>query len=194
MAAVHRAQGELTGMACLMDPESYRRTQLEALIAEGVATSAIEGEHVDPNALRNSLSPRLGLPTAGLPAPPRTVEGLVDVLLDATQKLDKPLTQRRLAYWQAALFPTGISGMVRIGVGALCGDSPMRIVSGLINRQKVHYEAPPRHGLEQELKRFLAWFNKTPPDVDGLARAGLAHAWFKLISVPPLPSGISPSS
>ena len=181
IAAARRAQGELSGMARLLDPDSGLHAQLEVLISEGVATSAIEGERFDPNALRSSLARRLGLPTAGLPAPPRSIEGLVDVLLDATQKLDKPLTQKILAGWQAALFPTGRSGVTKIRVGALRGTSPMRIVSGPIGRQRVHYEAPPRLRLEQELKRFLGWFNKPPADVDGLLRAGLAHAWFELI-------------
>jgi hypothetical protein len=93
---------------------SELHAQLEVLTSEGAATSAIEGERFDPNALRSSLARRLGLPTAGLPAPPRSIEGLADVLLDATQKLDKPLTLRMLAGWQAAFFPTGRSGLSKI--------------------------------------------------------------------------------
>jgi Fic family protein len=181
LAAARRAQGELSGMARLLDPNSDLYAQLEVLTSEGVATSAIEGERFDPNALRSSLARRLGLPTAGLPAPARSIEGLVDVLLDATQKLDKPLTKKVLAGWQAALFPTGRSGLSKIRVGALRGTSPMRIVSGPIGRQRVYYEGPPRRRLEQELKRFLGWFNRPPADMDGLLRAGLAHAWFELI-------------
>jgi Fic family protein len=181
LAAARRAQGELLGMGRLLDPDSDLLAQLEVLTAEGVATSAIEGEQFDPKAVRSSLARRLGLPTAGLPAPPRSVEGLVDVLIDATQKLDKPLTVRMLSNWQAALFPTGRSGVNRIRVGQLRGPAPMRIVSGPIARQRVHYEAPPRKGLERELKSFLDWFNERPADVDGLLRAGVAHAWFELI-------------
>lgn len=181
LAAARRAQGELTGMARLLDPASDLHAQLEVLTAEGVATSAIEGERFDPNALRSSLARRLGLPTVGLPSPLRAVEGLADVLLDATQKLDKPLTEKMLAGWQAALFPTGRSGLTKIRVGSLRGTSPMRIVSGPIGRHTVHYEAPPRRGLERELQRFLDWFNQPPADMDGLIRAGLAHAWFELI-------------
>jgi Fic family protein len=181
LVAARRAQGELTGIARLLDPDSDLNAQLDVLTAEAVATSAIEGERFDPNALRSSLARRLGLPTAGLPNPPRSVEGLVDVLLDATQALDKPLTRRMLAGWQAALFPTGRSGLSKIRVGALRGTAAMRIVSGPIGRQRIHYEAPPRRGLEQELVRFLDWFNKPQPEVDGLLRAGLAHAWFEII-------------
>ena len=181
LAAARRAQGELSGMARLQDSNTDLYAQLEVLTSEGVATSAIEGERFDPNALRSSLARRLGLPTAGLPTPPGSIEGLVDVLLDATQQLDKPLTQRTLAGWQAALFPTGRSGLSKIRVGALRGASPMRIVSGPIDRQRVHYEAPPRLGLERELKRFLGWFNKPPAHLDRLLRAGVAQAWFELI-------------
>jgi Fic family protein len=181
LAQARRAQGELIGMARLLNPESDLQAQLEVLTCEGVATSAIEGERFDPNAVRSSLARRLGLPTAGLPAPPRSIEGLVDMLLDATQNLGKPLTLRALAGWQAALFPTGRSGLVKIRVGALRGPAPMRIVSGPIGWQKIHYEAPPRRALERQLKTFVDWFNRPPADLDGLMRAGIAHAWFELI-------------
>ena len=103
LANARRAQGELIGMARLLDPDSDLRAQLEVLTSDGVATSAIEGERLDPNAVRSSLARRLGLPTAGLPAPPRSVEGLVDVLIDATQKLDKPLTVNMLGNWDGLL-------------------------------------------------------------------------------------------
>jgi Fic family protein len=181
LANARRAQGELIGMARLLDPDSDLRAQLEVLTSDGVATSAIEGERLDPNAVRSSLARRLGLPTAGLPAPPRSVEGLVDVLIDATKKLHKPLTVKMLGDWQASLFPTGRSGLTKIRVGQLRGTAPMQIVSGPIGKQRVHYEAPPRNRLERELKRFVKWFNAAPADLDGLLRAGVAHAWFELI-------------
>jgi Fic family protein len=181
LANARRAQGELIGMARLLDPDSDLHAQLEVLTSDGVATSAIEGEHLDPNAVRSSLARRLGLPTAGLPAPPRSVEGLVDVLIDATKKLDKPLTVKMLGDWQASLFPTGRSGLTKIRVGQLRGTAPMQIVSGPIGKQRVHYEAPPRSRLEPELKQFVKWFNAPPAGVDGLLRAGVAHAWFELI-------------
>jgi Fic family protein len=181
LANARRAQGELIGMARLLDPDSDLRAQLEVLTSDGVATSAIEGERLDPNAVRSSLARRLGLPTAGLPAPPRSVEGLVDVLIDATQKLDKPLTVKMLGNWQASLFPTGRSGLTKIRVGQLRGTARMQIVSGPIGKQLVHYEAPPRTRLERELKRFVQWFNAPRADLDGLLRAGVAHAWFELI-------------
>src|SRR5579862_6732809 len=135
LAAARRAQGVLSGMARVLDPNSDLQAQLEVLTSEGIATSAIEGERFDPNAVRSSLARRLGLPNAGLPAPPRSVEGLVDVLLDATQALNKPLTATLLAGWQAALFPTGRSGLTTIRVGKLRGSAAMRIVSGPTGRQ-----------------------------------------------------------
>jgi Fic family protein len=181
LANARRSQGELIGMARLLDPDSDLRAQLEVLTSDGVATSAIEGERLDPNAVRSSLARRLGLPSVGLPAPPRSVEGLVDVLIDATKRLDKPLTVKMLGDWQASLFPTGRSGLTKIRVGQLRGTAPMQIVSGPIGKPRVYYEAPPRSRLERELKRFVQWFNAPPADLDGLLRAGVAHAWFELI-------------
>lgn len=181
LAAARRAQGETLGVARLLDADSNLKAQLEVLTTEGLATSAIEGESLDPHALRSSLARRLGLPTAGLPAPARTVDGLVQVLLDATHDYDAPLELERLCGWQAALFPTGRSGLVPIRVGELRGTAPMQIVSGPIGNIRVHYEAPPRERLEAELGKFLAWFNAPPPGLDGLLRAGLAHGWFELI-------------
>jgi Fic family protein len=181
LAAARRAQGELIGKAGLLDPDSDLLAQLEVLTREGVATSAIEGEQLNPDAVRSSLARRLGLPTAGLPVAPPPVEGLTDVLIDATHNLKKPLTVRMLSDWQAALFPTGRSGLTKIRVGQLRGSAPMQIVFGPIEKRRVHYEAPPRSRLEQELRLLLNWFNAPPANLDGLLRAGLAHAWFELI-------------
>jgi Fic family protein len=181
LAAARRAQGEVAGMARLLDDDAELEAQVEVLTREGVATSAIEGESVDPGAVRSSLARRLGLPTAGLPHAPRHVEGLVDVMLEATREPAAPLTLERLCAWQAALFPTGRSGLHQIRVGELRGDAPMQIVSGAIGHERVHYEAPPRGRLDAEMKRFLAWFNQPPAELDGLLRAGVAHAWFELV-------------
>ena len=130
LAAARRAQGEVAGMAKLLDANADLQAQLEVLTNEGTATSAIEGEKFDPNSLRSSLARRLGLPTAGLPPASRSVEGLVDVLLDATRDFNEPLRLKTLNSWQAALFPTGRSGLHEIRVGELRGDEPMPIVSG----------------------------------------------------------------
>jgi Fic family protein len=181
LIGARRKQAELVGMSRLLDPRSDLLAQLEVLTSEGVATSAIEGERYDVETVRSSLARRLGLPTKGMPSAPRGVEGLADVLVDATQNLAKPLTIGKLCDWQAALFPTGRSGLQKIGVGRLRGAAPMQIVSGPLEKRRVHYEAPPRKGLDGELKRFLRWFNAPPADLDGLLRAGVAHAWFELI-------------
>jgi Fic family protein len=181
LVGARRAQGEVAGMARLLDPRADLDAQLEVLTREGVATSAIEGEKLEPNSLRSSLARRLGLPTGGLPPASRSAEGLGDVLLDAATNYREALTLDKLCAWQAALFPTGRSGLHEIRTGALRGDEPMQIVSGPIGRERVHYQAPPRSGLEKEMKAFIAWFNDPPEGLDGVIRAGLAHAWFELI-------------
>ena len=175
-------QGELVSLYALLDsPQDLTATQVEVLTIEGLTTSAIEGEALDPNAVRSSIARRLGLPVAGLPPAPRAVDGLVEVLLDATQHYEQELTLERLCAWQAALFPAGRSGLREIRVGDLRGDDPMRIVSGPIGNEKVHYEAPPRDRLEDEMRAFLEWFNHPPPDLDGLIRAGIAHVWLEIL-------------
>ena len=172
------AQGKALGATRLLDPTLTLQAVAAILVEDGVTTSAIEGERLDPLAVRSSVARRLGLPTAGLPAAPRAVSGLVEVLLDATRHFDQPLTQERLCGWQAALFPTGYSGLRKIRAGRLRGRSPMRVVSGRGGHERVHFEAPPRAGLEAELARFLRWFGEPPAGLDGLVRAGIAHLWF----------------
>jgi Fic family protein len=181
LAAARLAQIEVAGTGKLLNAEMDLSAQLEVLTFEGVATSAIEGTRFDAKALRSSLARRLGLPTSGLPTPARSVEGLADVLLDATDHFDEALSLEKLCAWQAALFPTGRSGIHEVHVGDLRREAPMRIVSGPIERQRIHYIAPPRDRLDQEMRDFLAWYNDPPPGLDGLLRAGLAHVWFEFI-------------
>lgn len=178
LAAAHRNQGRLLGAVQLLDPGLSTEALAQVLVEEALKTSEIEGEKLDPASLRSSVARRLGLPTAGLPAVARKVEGLVQVLLDATQGHDHPLTLDRLCGWQAALFPDGYSGIHRIGTGALRGEAPMRVVSGPVGRERVHFEAPPNTVLERELAAFLAWFNAHADSMDGIVRAGVAHLWF----------------
>ncbi len=181
LAIARHAQGEVAGMARLLGTDADLHAQLAVLAQEGVATSAIEGEKLHTDSLRSSIARRLGLPSAGLPPAPRPVEGLVDVLLDATRHFDQPLTLAQLCAWQAALFPTGRSGLHEIRVGELRGDVPMQVVSGPIGRERIHYEAPPRDQLDSAMAGFLVWFNSAPQGLDGLLRAGLAHGWFELL-------------
>lgn len=181
LGRARRAQGELLSIARLLDPQLEIQARVELLVTEGLTTSAIEGEKLDPAGVRSSIASRLGLPAAGLPPPSREVEGLVGVMLDSTDHHDVPLTLERLNGWQAALFPPRPSVLHQITVGALRGESPMRIVSGPIGRERVHYEAPPHRRLEKEMRQFLDWFNRPPAALDGLLRAGLAHLWFEII-------------
>ena len=184
IAAARRAQGEAFGRTQLLTPALDARAQTEILVLEGFNTSAIEGEQLDVEALRSSIARRLGvqLESGKIPAPAtRAVEGLVDVLQDATQNYEKPLTLDRLNAWQAALFPTGRSGLYEIRVGQLRGEEPMRIVSGPHQRERVHYEAPPRAGLEKQAQALLDWFNGESQRYDGVLRAGLAHLWFEVL-------------
>jgi Fic family protein len=181
ISRARRAQGEIAGVAKLLDSKLDLAAQLEVLTLEGLTTSAIEGEKLNPDSVRSSIARRLGLPTGGLPRPSREVDGLVDILLDATQGYDLPMTLKRLSAWQAALFPTGRSGLHEIRVGALRGRAPMQIVSGPVGRERVHYEAPPRSRLEADMRTFLNWFNHAPVGLDGLIRAGIAHVWFEVL-------------
>lgn len=181
LASLSRArlkQGKLLGLRGLLDAGLSREARAQILVEECANTSAIEGERFDLDAIRSSVARHLGLPTTGLPTPPRTVDGLVEALLDATAGFDRPLTLERLCGWQAALFPTGYSGLYRLRAGELRGDEPMRVISSAVGRERVHFEAPPRAGSNENLGRFLAWFASPPPDLDGLLRAGLAHLWF----------------
>ncbi len=152
------------------------------LTEEAIKTSAIEGEKLNPESVRSSVARHLGLPAVGLPVASRAIDGLVEVLLEATQKYNQPLTAARLKRWQAALFPTGRSGLLKIRAGRWRGaDRPMRVVSGAVGHEKIHYEAPPGDRIEAEMKRFLSWWKKTLGNNDGLLRSGLAHFYFVTI-------------
>lgn len=176
-------QGQLFQQVKSLGFDLELKTQLESLTNEAVKTAEIEGELLNPDSVRSSVATRLGLPTGGLPVAPRSVDGLVDVLMDATSCDNKPLTAERLKSWQAALFPTGFSGLLKI----ITGDwrtEPMQIVSGPIGREKVHYEAPPAEQVNNEMNAFLTWWEKSHPEqgnVDPILRAGIAHYWFVAI-------------
>lgn len=178
LARARLAQGKALGATGMLDAGLTLEAAAAVLVEDGITTSAIEGERLDLDAVRSSVARHLGLPTAGLPAPPRTVDGLIEVLLDATGRYDKPLTAQRLFGWHAALFPIGRSGLHPIRTGALRGDEPMQVVSGGTGRERIHFIAPPRDGLEAELDNFRAWFDAAPAELDGLIRAGVAHLWF----------------
>jgi Fic family protein len=182
LAAVRHKQGRHLGKMEALGFELRAEASLTALTNEIVHSSAIEGEHLDPAEVRSSIARKLGLDVAGLPRPGREVEGIVEMMLDATRNFAAPLTAERLSGWHAALFPTGRSGMSRITVGAwrTAESGPMRVVSGPMGREKVHYEAPTAERLEGEMESFLRWFN-APSEIDPVLKAAIAHFWFVTI-------------
>lgn len=176
LADVSRAQGQLMGRLADVGMALRDRASLSALTDDVVKTSEIEGEHLNVESVRSSIARRLGVDIGALAPVDRHVEGVVDMVLDATANCQAPLTQERLFGWHAALFPTGYSGLNPITVGGWRMDAsgPMQVVSGPLGRQRVHFEAPPATRLDAEMTRFLAWANNAsnePP----LLKAALAH-------------------
>jgi len=157
-------------------------TRVEAIVLEEetLQTARIEGEKYNPESVRSSIHRRLGLDYAGLPKVEQHIDGLIDVLLDATAHSKSALTVARLQKWQAALFPTGYSGLNKIAAGKFRTDStgPMQVVSGAIGREKVHFQAPSATVIIQEIKQFLSWWQQSRKVTDGLIRAGVAHFYF----------------
>lgn len=182
LATVRHRQGRLIGRMEGVGFTLRAQAALQTLTEEVAESSEIEGEALDKQQVRSSIARRLGMDIGALTPAERNVEGVVEVMLDATQKFDMPLTAERLFGWHAALFPTGRSGMTRIRVGAWRGDSAgaMQVVSGPIGREKVHYEAPVAKRLRREMQAFLAWFNG-PETTDPVLKAGIAHLWFASI-------------
>lgn len=155
---------------------------LTTLTEDVLKSSEIEGEQLDEGQVRSSIARRLGMDIGGLSPVDRNVEGVVEMMLDATGHYGQPLTAERLFGWHASLFPTSRSGMRRIKVGAWREDlsGPMQVVSGPIGRERVHFEAPAAETLNREMQVFLDWFNDST-DSDWVAKAGLAHLWFVTI-------------
>lgn len=182
LAVVAHEQGRLIGKMEGLGFDLKREAHLRTLTEDVIKSSDIEGEKLPPEQVRSSIARRLGMNVAGLVPADRNVEGVVEMMLDATTHCSKPLTQRRLFAWHAALFPTGHSGMRRIRVAAWRDDrtGPMQVVSGPVGHEKIHYEAPPARRLPDEIRRFLAWFERSG-DTHPLLVAGLAHFWFVTI-------------
>lgn len=181
------AQGIFLGRVKRLGFELGGEARVDILTEEAIKTSAIEGERLDPQAVRSSVARHLGLPSAGLGPATRSVDGLIEVLLNATQSYQKSLTAERLKGWHAALFPTGYSGLYKIRVGEWRGKEPMRVVSGPVGREKIHYEAPPGERVGREMRQFLSWWSSDSKETDGLIRAGLAHFYF--VSIHPFEDG-----
>jgi Fic family protein len=155
---------------------------LQTLTTDVLKSSEIEGEKLDAEQVRSSIARRLGMDVGGLKPADRNVEGVVEMMLDATRHFDQPLTDERLFAWHASLFPTGRSGMTKIIVGAWRDESagPMQVVSGPIGRERVHFEAPKADRLNGEMRAFLNWFG-SDSGIDAVLKAGLAHLWFVTI-------------
>ena len=182
LAAVRYKQGKHLGRMEALGFDLRSEASLSALTDEVVRSSAIEGEHLNPEEVRSSIARKLGLDVAGLPEPGRIVEGVVAMMLDATRDFDQPLTAERIFGWHAALFPTGRSGMSRITVGAWrTGEAgPMQVVSGPMGKERVHFQAPDAERVSDEMNQFLEWF-ESPPALDPVLKAGVAHFWFVTI-------------
>jgi Fic family protein len=177
-----QAQGRLMGMASSVGSSLSAQSELDALLQNIVTSSAIEGEQLNVGSVRSSLARRLGLELVDGDNVSQRSEGLAQLMLDATQHFAEPLTLERLLDWHEWLFPEQETDLAArpIRVGALRGDDPMQVVSGRLDRPTVHFEAPPRQGLERQLDTFLTWFtaSRNQAGLDPLLRAGIAHFWF----------------
>ncbi|OYZ19632.1 MAG: cell filamentation protein Fic [Bdellovibrio sp. 28-41-41] len=182
LSTTRHAQGRLLGHMEGLGFQLRAEAVLQSLTEEVIKSSEIEGEHLDRGQVRSSVARRLGMNIAGLVTADRNVEGVVEMMLDATQNFKEPLTRQRLFAWHNSLFPTGHSGMSKIRAGAWRNDKngPMQVVSGPIGREHVHYQAPAAAKLSEDMKLFLKWF-RDENSIDGVLKAGLAHLWFVTI-------------
>ena len=182
LADVRYAQGRLLGRMETLGFKLKSEATLNTLTNDVVKSSAIEGEKLNPEEVRSSIARRLGIDIAGIIPARRNVEGVVEMMLDATRRCFEPLTKERLYSWHAALFPTGRSGMHKITVGAwrTIKSGPMQVVSGPVGKEKVHFEAPSADRLEAEMRAFLKWFENAK-GIDPVIKAGIAHFWFVTI-------------
>lgn len=179
LAEIRYQQGLLVGRMEGLGFELRREASLGTLTNDVVMSSAIEGHDLDPGQVRSSIARRLGMDIAGLIPASRDVDGIVEIMLDATQNFSTPLTKERLFDWHAALFPTGRSGIHRITVAdwRLLENDPMQVVSGPIGHEKVHFIAPNADKLEQEMVLFFEWCGSRD-EIDPVLKAGIAHLWF----------------
>jgi Fic family protein len=182
LATARHKQGRLCGQMEALGFRVKEEAVLRTLTDDVLKSSEIEGEKLDADQVRSSVARRLGMDIGGLKPADRNVEGVVEMMLDATQRYDQPLTEERLFGWLASLFPTGRSGMHQINVGVWRDDStaPMRVMSGPVGRERVHFEAPAAARLEEEMNRFLEWFNSDGTK-EPVLKAAQAHLWFVTI-------------
>ena len=188
LAAVRHRQGRLIGHMEALGFSLRQEAVLQTLTADVLKSSEIEGEKLDADQVRSSIARRLGMDIGALKPADRNVEGVVEMTLNATRHYDQPLTAEILFAWHASLFPTGRSGMTKIRPGAWRDDStgPMRVVSGPMGKERVHFEAPKAERLAPEMRSFLDWF-EGDAGIDPVLKAGLAHLWF--VTVHPFDDG-----
>lgn len=179
LTSVRNLQGRVIGKMGALGFELQNQANLEVLTQDVLKSNEIEGEILDQGQVRSSLARRLGLNIPGLVYSDRNVDGVVEMMIDATWNFDRPLTQERLYSWHNALFPTGYSGLYRIIVGSWRDDStgPMQVVSGPMGKEKVHYQAPAARSLDKQMDIFFGWINDDQP-IDLVVKAALAHLWF----------------
>ncbi|MBK6931099.1 MAG: Fic family protein [Saprospirales bacterium] len=182
LGTVRHLQGKLLGKMSALGFVLQQEAELETLTLDVLKSTEIEGEFLNPEQVRSSIARRLGMDISGLVPSDRHVDGVVEMMLDATQHNDQPLTAERLFGWHAALFPTGRSGMYKIVVGAWRDDStgPMQVVSGGMGRERVHFQAPDAGALDKEMDAFIHWFNQEDK-MDPVIKAAIAHLWFVTI-------------
>lgn len=188
LAEVRNLQGRILGRMESLGFELRAEATLETLTLDVLKSTEIEGEFLNPDQVRSSLAKKLGMEIAGSVESDRNVDGMVEMMLDATQNCSAPITAERLFDWHAALFPTGRSGMYRITVADWRTDStgPMQVVSGAMGKEKIHFQAPDAHFLDSEMERFLTWFN-SEQELDMVLKAAIAHWWF--ITIHPFDDG-----
>ena len=178
LANARKKQGLILGKGALLNLKDISYFLAE----EAMTTSEIEGEKLDRTSVRSSVARRIGLPTAGLPDIRRKTDGLVQILIDATTNYSNHLDKKRIWAWQAALFPTGYSGIQKIQTGEWRSKPvPMQVVSGSMGKERVHFEAPQADKIDQEIEAFLYWWNNENNETDGIIRAAIAHFWFVTI-------------
>ena len=182
LADIRHRQGRLSGHMEALGFNLQQEAVLETLSADVLKSSEIEGEKLNAEQVRSSIARRLGIDIGALKPADRNVEGIVEMMLDATRHYDQPLTAKRLFAWHASLFPTGRSGMHQIAIGSWRDDrtGAMEVVSGPVGKQRVHFQAPAAWRLDNEMKAFLDWFN-AGSDIDPVLKAALAHVWFVTI-------------
>ncbi len=182
LADVRHRQGRLLGRMEAMGFQFRQEAELETLTLDVVKTSEIEGENLNAQQVRSSVARRLGMEIAGAVHAERHVEGVVQMMMDATQNYSTPLAKERLFGWHAAMFPTGHSGIQKITIGGWRDDSrgPMQVVSGPMGHETLHYEAPPAPALESETERFIDWANRDD-GTDPVLKSAIAHLWFVTI-------------